>query len=65
MSEAVLIPISDLKLSTRSYNALRRGGIKTVQELEKKSERDLLNLREFGVKSLAEVQEALRQHQQS
>ena len=51
--------INDLELSVRSYNCLRRAGILTVRQLVEFSENDLLNIRNFGVKSIEEVKDKL------
>ena len=48
-------PIEELDLSVRSYNCLKREGITTVGELVTKSEADLLDIRNFGAKSIDEV----------
>ena len=47
--------IEDLNLSVRSFNCLRRYGIMTVGELVLKSEDEIMNLRNFGKKSLEEI----------
>lgn len=47
--------IEDLDLSVRSYNCLKRAGIQTVEDLTKKSEEDMLKVRNLGKKSLDEV----------
>jgi DNA-directed RNA polymerase subunit alpha len=47
--------IEDLDLSVRSYNCLKRAGIHTVEDLTKKSEDDMLKVRNLGRKSLDEV----------
>jgi DNA-directed RNA polymerase subunit alpha len=52
-------PVEQMNLSVRTMNCLRRGGITTVGELIRKSERDLLTLRNFGQKSLNEIKEKL------
>ncbi len=52
-------PIEDLNLTQRSYNCLKREGIHTIGELVDRSERDLLNIRNFGQKSIDEVKEKL------
>lgn len=51
--------IEDLDLSVRSYNCLMRQGIRTVRQLVDYSENDLLNIRNFGVKSIEEVKDKL------
>lgn len=51
--------IESLQLSVRSYNCLKRAGIHTVRQLVEFSENDLLNIRNFGVKSIEEVKDKL------
>ena len=53
------LPIEDLDLTIRSYNCLKREGIHTVGELVVRSEADLLDIRNFGAKSIVEVKEKL------
>jgi DNA-directed RNA polymerase subunit alpha len=52
---AFAMPIEDLDLTVRSYNCLKREGIHTVGELVGRSEADLLDIRNFGAKSIDEV----------
>src|ERR671916_212907 len=52
---AFAMPIEDLDLTVRSYNCLKREGIHTVGELVSRSEADLLDIRNFGAKSIDEV----------
>ncbi len=49
------LPIEDLDLTVRSYNCLKREGIHSVGELVGRSEADLLDIRNFGAKSIDEV----------
>src|SRR4249919_796489 len=49
------LPVEDLQLTVRSYNCLKREGIHTVGELISRSEQDLLDIRNFGSKSIDEV----------
>ncbi|GAA1668488.1 DNA-directed RNA polymerase subunit alpha [Fodinicola feengrottensis] len=49
------LPIEELDLTVRSYNCLKREGIHTVGELVTRSEADLLDIRNFGAKSIDEV----------
>jgi DNA-directed RNA polymerase subunit alpha len=49
------LPIEALDLSERPRNCLRRAQIQTVGELVEKTEDDLLNITNFGQKSLEEV----------
>ncbi len=51
--------IEDMDLSVRSYNCLKRAGIHSVRQLVEFSENDLLNIRNFGVKSIEEVKDKL------
>ncbi|MBI2914500.1 MAG: DNA-directed RNA polymerase subunit alpha [Firmicutes bacterium] len=51
--------IEELDLSVRSYNCLKRAGIDTVEELVRKSEDDMMKVRNLGRKSLQEVKEKL------
>ena len=43
----------------RSYNCLKRASIHSVRQLVEFSENDLLNIRNFGVKSIEEVKDKL------
>ena len=49
------LPIEELDLTVRSYNCLKREGIHQVGELIGRSEADLLDIRNFGAKSIDEV----------
>ncbi|WP_279063875.1 DNA-directed RNA polymerase subunit alpha [Dermabacter hominis] len=53
------LPINDLNLTVRSYNCLMREGVYTVGELTNRSEADLLDIRNFGQKSIDEVKAKL------
>ena len=52
-------PIEDLDLSERPRNCLKRAQINTIGELVMKTEEDLLNITNFGQKSLDEVKAKL------
>lgn len=52
-------PIEELDLSVRSYNCLKRQGVNTIGQLTECSEQDLLNIRNFGAKSIEEVKDKL------
>ena len=54
-----LAPIEDLNLSMRSYNCLRRGGLIMVWQVMRKSEEELLALRNFSRKCYVELRERL------
>ncbi len=53
------LPIEDLDLSERPSNCLKRAQVNTVGELLTKTEDDLLNITNFGQKSLDEVKQKL------
>jgi DNA-directed RNA polymerase subunit alpha len=53
------LPIEDLNLTVRSYNCLKREGIHSVGELISRSEQDLMDIRNFGSKSIDEVKAKL------
>jgi DNA-directed RNA polymerase subunit alpha len=59
LSSELQTPIEDLDLSVRSYNCLKREGINTVSELVALSETQLMNIRNFGQKSVDEVKDKL------
>lgn len=52
-------PIEALDLSPRAYNSLKRAGVGKVGEVLDMSEDDLLNVRNFGRKSLDELRDRL------
>lgn len=47
--------VDDLELSVRSHNCLRAANIKTIADLVRREESELLKFRNFGRKSLAEL----------
>ncbi len=47
--------VDDLELSVRSHNCLRAADIKTIADLVRREEAELLKFRNFGRKSLAEL----------
>ena len=51
--------IEELDLSVRSYNCLKRAGINTIGELVRKTEEDMMKVRNLGKKSLQEVKDKL------
>lgn len=59
MAADLALPINDLNLTVRSYNCLMREGVHTVGELTARSEADLLDIRNFGQKSIDEVKAKL------
>lgn len=54
-------PIEDLDLTVRSFNCLKRQGVNTIGQLNECTEADLLNIRNFGAKSIEEVKDKLQQ----
>lgn len=61
-SRARDIKIDDLDFSNRTYNCLKRQGIETLEELAGYTEEELMNIRNFGSKSLDEVKEKLKEY---
>jgi len=53
--------VEDLNLSVRSYNCLKREGINTVGDLVQRSEQELMDIRNFGQKSIEEVKAKLEE----
>lgn len=54
------LPISELELSVRSSNCLKDANIKTIGDLVRRQEAELLEFRNFGKKSLTEIQDILK-----
>ena len=54
--------IDELDLSVRSANCLKNADIHTLRDLVSRSEKEMLETRNFGRKSLEEVQEILAEH---
>ena len=52
--------IEEMELSVRSFNCLKRAGIATVEDLTKKTESEMMKVRNLGKKSLDEVTAKLR-----
>lgn len=52
-------PVEELELSVRSSNCLKNANIRTIGELTKKTEDDIVKTRNFGKKSLTEIKEKL------
>jgi DNA-directed RNA polymerase subunit alpha len=53
----LLTGIDDLELSVRAHNCLKAANIKTISDLVKREEAEMLKFRNFGRKSLAELTE--------
>jgi len=56
------VRIEELDFSVRTYNCLKKANIQTVADLVRTSEEELMNIRNFGRKSLVEVQEKISQY---
>jgi len=54
-------PVSEMELSVRSANCLREAHIKTIGDLVKKTEMEMLKYRNFGKKSLTEITNFLKE----
>jgi DNA-directed RNA polymerase subunit alpha len=61
LATELAMPIEELSLSVRAYNCLKREGVDTVGELVQKSESELMDIRNFGQKSIDEVKEKLEE----
>ena len=60
-------PLEELELSVRSYNCLRRAGIRSVGDIVDSidNRNDLLQIRNLGMKSANEIMNALMEYQYS
>ncbi len=54
--------VDDLELSVRSHNCLKAANIKTLGDLVRKDESEMLKFRNFGRKSLAELLDIVDKH---
>jgi DNA-directed RNA polymerase subunit alpha len=55
------VRIEELDFSVRTYNCLKKANIQTVADLARTTEEELMNIRNFGRKSLVEVHDKLAQ----
>jgi DNA-directed RNA polymerase subunit alpha len=53
--------VEELELSVRSANCLKNAGIRSLRELVQKTEKDMLETKNFGRKSLNEIKDILRE----
>ncbi len=58
----LLTSVDDLELSVRSHNCLKAANIKTLADLVKRDENEMLKFRNFGRKSLAELIEIIENY---
>lgn len=62
VSESVAkLTVDELDLPTRIYNSLRNGGIETLGDLLSTPRKDLISMRNMGAKSIAVVEEKLKE----
>jgi DNA-directed RNA polymerase subunit alpha len=61
MKKILRTPLSDLDLSVRAYNCLKAAEIRTLADLVSYNIDDLLKFRNFGKKSLSELDELVRE----
>ncbi len=52
--------IEELELSVRAYNCLKREGVDTIEKLLEYTEDELLDIRNFGQKSIQEVKDKIK-----
>jgi len=55
------LSLEELGLSTRAYNSLRHAGIHTIDDLLLKTKDELMRIKNFGQKSLQELEEKLKE----
>lgn len=60
LMERLQTPVTELELSVRSSNCLKEAKIKTIGDLVKKTEMEMLKYKNFGKKSLSEIQKILQ-----
>lgn len=61
LRKILLTPVDELELSVRAHNCLKAANIKTLGELVKLQESELLKFRNFGRKSLTELADVVQQ----
>lgn len=62
LRKILLTNVDDLELSVRSHNCLKAQNIKTLGDLVRKDESEMLKFRNFGRKSLAELVEIVENY---
>ena len=53
--------VDELELSARSHNCLKAANIKTIGDLVRRDEQEMLRFRNFGRKSLTELNKILEE----
>lgn len=59
LNQQLNIPVTDFELSVRSRNCLQRMGVRTLGDLTRTTEQELLSSKNFGETSLVEIREML------
>jgi DNA-directed RNA polymerase subunit alpha len=59
LAEVLRTPIEDFELSVRSVNSLKNSAIRTLGDLVRQSESQILQVKNFGKKSLNEIADLL------
>jgi DNA-directed RNA polymerase subunit alpha len=59
INEQLLRHVDELELSVRSANCLKNAGIKLIGDLVRRTEKEMLETKNFGRKSLSEIKEVL------
>ncbi len=60
LSQVLSIPVTDFELSVRSRNCLQKMGVRTLGDLTRTTEQELLTSKNFGETSLVEIRDMLR-----
>jgi DNA-directed RNA polymerase subunit alpha len=61
LAQVLNIPVTDFELSVRSRNCLQKMGVRTLGDLTRTTEQELLASKNFGETSLVEIREMLTQ----
>ena len=59
VTQVLSIPVTDFELSVRSRNCLQKMGVRTLGDLTRTTEQELLSSKNFGETSLVEIREML------
>ena len=59
LAQLLRTPIDDLELSVRSVNSLKNSSVRSLGDLVRQTETQILNVKNFGKKSLTEIAELL------
>jgi len=60
LAQVLKVPVTDFELSVRSRNCLQKMNIRTIGDLTRVSEQELLGSKNFGETSLVEIKEMLQ-----